>query len=67
MLVLSRFRDESVIVKVPGELMKSGEDLVMEVMMVDVVHQAFGRKKGKIGFNAPKEVLILRSEVEEKS
>jgi len=51
MLVLSRRKDESVIIRLP--------DGTTIQVMITAVHG----DKVRIGFNAPKEVIILREEV----
>jgi carbon storage regulator CsrA len=56
MLVLSRKKDEKVILKVPGR-----EDIVITVTRID------GRNKVRLGIVADKDVVILRSELEDKN
>lgn len=54
MLVLSRKKDESIIVRVPGH-----EDVKLTVVRVDNMN------KVRIGVEADKDVVILRAELEE--
>ena len=54
MLVLSRKKDESIIVRIPGQ-----EDIVLTVVRIDNMN------KVRIGVEADKEVIILRAELEE--
>lgn len=56
MLVLSRRRDEKVLVKVPG---MEGE---IEITIVQI-----DQSRVRLGFTAPVEVTILRSELIEKN
>lgn len=56
MLVLSRRRDEKVLVKVPG---MEGE---IEIAIVQI-----DQSRVRLGFTAPAEVTILRSELIEKN
>ncbi len=55
MLVLSRRRDEKILVKVPGV------DDAIEVTVVQI-----DNSRVRLGFNAPAEVTILRSELTQK-
>lgn len=55
MLVLSRKKDETIIVKIPGK-----EDIRLTVVKIDNLN------KVRIGVEADKEVVILRAELEEK-
>lgn len=55
MLVLSRRRDEKVLIKVPG---MEGE---IEITIVQI-----DQSRVRLGFMAPAEVTILRSELMEK-
>ena len=54
MLVLSRKKDESIIVRIPGH-----EDIRLTVVRVDNMN------KVRIGVEADKEVVILRAELDE--
>ncbi len=54
MLVLSRKKDESIIVRVPGQ-----EDVKLTVVRVDNMN------KVRIGVEADKNVVILRAELDE--
>lgn len=54
MLVLSRKKDESIIVRIPGQ-----EDVRLTVVRIDNMN------KVRIGVEADKEVVILRAELEE--
>ena len=54
MLVLSRKKDEVVILRIPGR-----EDIQIVVTRID------GRNKVRLGIVADKEVTILRSELEQ--
>ena len=54
MLVLSRKRDESIIVRIPGQ-----EDIRLTVVRIDNMN------KVRIGVEADKEVVILRAELDE--
>jgi carbon storage regulator CsrA len=54
MLVLSRKKDESIIVRIPGQ-----EDIVLTVVRIDNMN------KVRIGVEADKEVIILRAELED--
>jgi len=56
MLVLSRKKDEKIIIKQPG--MKP-----IEITVVRIDH----RNRVRIGIEADKEVIVLRSELEEKA
>lgn len=54
MLVLSRKKDESIIVRIPGQ-----EDIRLTVVRIDNMN------KVRIGVEADKEVVILRAELED--
>jgi carbon storage regulator CsrA len=54
MLVLSRKKDESIIVRMPGR-----EDVKLTVVRIDNMN------KVRIGVEADKEVVILRAELED--
>ena len=53
MLVLSRKKDEKIIIKVPGR-----EDIEITVVRID------NHNRVRIGIDAEKEVLVLRSELQ---
>lgn len=53
MLVLSRKTDESIILRVPGH-----EDIHLTVVRID------NRNKVRLGIDADKDVVVLRSELE---
>lgn len=55
MLVLSRKKDESIIVRMPGR-----EDVRLTVVRIDNMN------KVRIGVEADKEVVILRAELEDE-
>jgi len=55
MLVLSRKKDETIIVRIPGR-----EDIKLTVVRIDNLN------KVRIGVEADKDVVILRSELDEK-
>lgn len=55
MLVLSRKKDESIIVRMPGH-----EDVKLTVVRIDNMN------KVRIGVEADKEVVILRAELEDE-
>jgi carbon storage regulator CsrA len=55
MLVLSRKKDETIIVRIPGR-----EDIRLTVVRIDNMN------KVRIGVEADKDVVILRSELDEK-
>lgn len=55
MLVLSRKKDESIIVRMPGH-----EDIKLTVVRIDNMN------KVRIGVEADKEVVILRAELEDE-
>lgn len=55
MLVLSRKKDETIIVRIPGR-----EDIKLTVVRIDNLN------KVRIGVEAEKDVVILRSELDEK-
>jgi carbon storage regulator CsrA len=58
MLVVSRDIGEVVVIDVPGHLLKSGEPLLVRVMLTKT-----HINKAKLGFDAPEEVDIHREEV----
>lgn len=55
MLVLSRKKDETIIVRIPGR-----DDIKLTVVRIDNMN------KVRIGVEADKDVIILRSELDEK-
>jgi carbon storage regulator len=55
MLVLSRRKDETVLVKVPG----LGEDIEITIVQID-------SSRVRVGFKAPPNVAILRQELQKK-
>ena len=55
MLVLSRKKDESIIVRVPGK-----DDIHITVVRVDNMN------KVRLGIEADKEVVVLRSELDSR-
>jgi len=55
MLVLSRKKDETILIKVPGR-----EDIVLTVVRID------GPNKVRLGVEAEKDVVVLRSELEDR-
>lgn len=55
MLVLSRKKDETIIVRIPGK-----EDIRLTVVRIDNMN------KVRIGVEAEKDVVVLRSELDEK-
>lgn len=55
MLVLSRKKDETIIVRIPGR-----DDIKLTVVRIDNMN------KVRIGVEADKDVVILRSELNEK-
>ena len=55
MLVLSRKKDETIIVRIPGR-----EDIKLTVVRIDNLN------KVRIGVEADKDVVILRSDLDEK-
>lgn len=55
MLVLSRKKDETIIFRIPGR-----EDIKLTVVRIDNLN------KVRIGVEAEKDVVILRSELDEK-
>jgi carbon storage regulator CsrA len=55
MLVLSRKKDEAIIVRIPGQ-----EDIRLTVVRIDNMN------KVRIGVDADKDVVILRAELDEK-
>ena len=55
MLVLSRKKDETIIARIPGR-----EDIKLTVVRIDNLN------KVRIGVEADKDVVILRSELDEK-
>jgi carbon storage regulator CsrA len=54
MLVLSRKKDEKIILKVPGR-----EDIEITVVRID------NHNRVRIGINAEKEIIVLRSELQD--
>jgi carbon storage regulator len=56
MLVLSRKKDEKIIVKVPG----IEEEIELTVVQID-------SNRVRLGFNAPPRVTILRSELKKEA
>ena len=54
MLVLSRKKDETIVIKSPGK-----EDIRITVVRID------NRNKVRLGIEADKSVIVLRSELEE--
>lgn len=56
MLVLSRKKDETIILKVPNQ-----QDIKITVVRID------NRNKVRIGIEAAKEVTVLRSELSSKT
>ncbi len=65
MLVLNRRKGESVLIKITPEVAKTvaslGSDLIIEVTLAEI-HLS----NAKLGFTAPKTVLITRNELVEK-
>lgn len=55
MLVLSRKQDEKLILRVPGR-----EDIEVTIVRID------NRNKVRLGIEADKDVVVLRSELQEK-
>jgi carbon storage regulator len=55
MLVLSRRRDEKILLKVPG----IDEDIEVTIVQVD-------KNRVRLGFTAPENVTILRNELKNK-
>ena len=55
MLVLSRKRDEKIILRTPGQ-----EDIELTVVRID------NQNRVRLGINAPQEVSVIRSELEDK-
>jgi carbon storage regulator CsrA len=55
MLVLSRKKDETIIVRIPGR-----EDIKLTIVRIDNMN------KVRVGVEADKDVVILRSELDEK-
>ncbi len=55
MLVLSRKKDETIIVRIPGK-----EDIKLTVVRIDNMN------KVRIGVEAEKDVVVLRSELDQK-
>ncbi len=55
MLVLSRKKDETIIVKIPGR-----EDIKLTIVKIDNLN------KVRVGVEADKEIVILRAELDEK-
>lgn len=56
MLVLSRRRDEKILVKVPG--IEKDTEVVVEITIVQI-----DTNRVRLGFNAPEHVSILREEL----
>jgi carbon storage regulator len=56
MLVLSRKKDETIVLKSPG-----ADDIKITVVRID------NRNKVRIGIDAPQEVTVIRSELENKN
>jgi len=56
MLVLSRKKDETIVLKTPG-----ADDIKITVVRID------NRNKVRIGIDAPREVTVIRSELEKKT
>jgi carbon storage regulator CsrA len=54
MLVLSRKKDEKIVLKKPGQ-----EDITITVVRID------GQNKVRIGIEADQEILVLRQELDE--
>ena len=54
MLVLSRKRDEKIILRTPGQ-----EDIELTVVRID------NQNRVRLGINAPQEVSVIRSELED--
>ena len=54
MLVLSRKKDEQIILKIPGQ-----EDIKITIVRID------NRNKVRLGIEAEKEITVLRSELNE--
>ena len=57
MLVLSRKKDEKILLKVPG----SDEDIEITVVRIDSLN------KVRLGIKADKEIIVLRSELEDNT
>jgi len=55
MLVLSRKQDEKIVLKVPGK-----EDIAITIVRID------NQNRVRVGIEAPKDVVVLRSELEGK-
>jgi len=55
MLVLSRKKDETIIVKIPGR-----EDIKLTIVKIDNLN------KVRVGVEADKEIVILRAELDQK-
>lgn len=55
MLVLSRKKDETILIKVPGQ-----EDIKITVVKID------NRNKVRIGVEADKNVMVIRQELDQK-
>jgi len=55
MLVLSRKKDETIILKIPGQ-----EDIAITVVRIDNYNRV------RIGIEAEEKVLVLRSELDDK-
>lgn len=56
MLVLSRKKDETIVIKTPGQA-----DIKITVVKID------NRNKVRLGIEADKEVTVLRSELEDRN
>jgi sRNA-binding carbon storage regulator CsrA len=56
MLILSRHTGQRCRMTVPGEWMKNGEPLVLEVMLASIR----GANKARLGFDAPRDVEVVR-------
>lgn len=57
MLVLSRKKDEKIILRVPG----ISKDIAITVVRID------NRNRVRLGIEAQEEILVLRSELDKKS
>jgi carbon storage regulator CsrA len=55
MLVLSRKKDETILIKIPGQ-----DDIKITVVKID------NRNKVRIGVEANKEITVLRQELDQK-
>lgn len=56
MLVLSRKKDETIVLKTPNN-----EDIKITVVKID------NKNKVRLGIDAPKEITVIRSELESRS